>query len=400
MEKTARGNRLHIGLYGRTNVGKSTLVNKLTNQDVSIVSDIEGTTTDIVYKPMELLPIGPVVFMDTAGFDDKTELAHKRTKKTINSFDKADIAVVICDYNGWTDTELTIVKKINDKKIPIIAVITKTDISNISKDKLDIIKKYTEHIIITDYNDKNIINNFKEELSKIIPDNSSSQTVTGNLVKEKDVVILVVPIDKEAPKGRLILPQVQMIRELLDKNSISIVVKESELENTLNMLKIVPKLVITDSQAFKQVSEIVPQNIPLTSFSILLANFKGDISEFIKGAKALDNLKNNDKILFFESCTHHAIDDDIARVKIPKLIERKTNKTFSFEYHSGCNIPDNISDYSYIIHCGACMTNAKEVLSRIEIAKSMNIPITNYGIIIAYCLGILDRAAEPILKYY
>ena len=399
MKNTSRGNRLHIGLYGKTNVGKSTLINKITNQEVSIVSEQKGTTTDVVYKPMELLPIGPVVFMDTAGLDDDTKLSQKRTQKTISTIDKADVIAIVCDFEGWNDTDFELAKKANEMKTPILAVITKNDIKKISSEKLEQIKSFTENILFTSLDDKNLTSRLKSLLTGILPpDFFENKTITGDLVKEKDTVILVVPIDKEAPKGRLILPQVQVLRELLDKNAHAIVVKETELQSALSMLKEPPELVITDSQAFKEVSKIVPDSVPLTSFSILFANFKGDIETFINGAKALDNLKDGAEILFLESCTHHAIEDDIARVKIPKLIENKTGKKFKYTYHSGCSLPDDITKYSLAIHCGACMTNSKEVLSRIYKFNKANIPITNYGIIIAHCLGILDRAIKPILK--
>ena len=397
MEQTQRGNRLHIGFYGKTNAGKSTLINKITNQEVSVVSEQKGTTTDVVYKPMELLPVGPVVFMDTAGLDDNTKLGEKRIDKTLKTLDKTDVAVIICDGSGFTDEEKNLIKILNEKNTPFMVIINKNDINKIEDSKLDEIKKYTQNIICTGFSDKNITQKFKDELIKILPEDFiENKTITGNLVKEKDTVILVVPIDKEAPKGRLILPQVQMIRELLDKNAKAIVVKETELNEIIENLKSPPRLVITDSQAFKKVSEIVPENIELTSFSVLLANFKGDINVFKSGAQKLDELKENDKILFLESCTHHAIEDDIARVKIPKLIEKKTGKKFIYEYHSGCSIPDNIEKYSLLIHCGACMTNKKEVISRINYAQKLNIPITNYGIIIAHCLGILQRAVKPL----
>lgn len=400
MEKTSRGNRLHIGLYGRVNVGKSTLINNITKQEVSVVSEQKGTTTDVVYKPMELLPIGPVVFMDTAGLDDDTKLGKKRIEKTLKTIDKADVGVIVCDFEGFSDREIKTIELLKENNTPILVIVTKNDIKKISDKKINLIKKYTNNIILTQEKDKNLIQKFKEELIKILPDDfSKNKTVTGNLVKKNDTVILVVPIDKEAPKGRLILPQVQMIRELLDKGAKTVVVKETELKEILEELKSPPKLVITDSQAFKKVSEIVPDNIMLTSFSILLANFKGDINIFVNGAKEVEKLKDKDKILFFESCTHHAIDDDIARVKIPKLLEQKTGKTFIYNYHSGCSIPDNISEYSLIIHCGACMTNKKEVLSRISIAQKLKIPITNYGVIIAYCLGILSKAVKPLKLY-
>ena len=399
MENTSRGNRLHIGLYGKTNVGKSTLLNNITNQEISIVSEKRGTTTDVVYKPMELLPIGSVVFMDTAGLDDGTKLSKKRTLKAISTLDKADIAVIVCDYTGWNHTDFELAKKANDMKTPILAVITKNDLQKINNEKLEQIKKITKNILFTSLDDIDLTSRFKTILTDILPDNFiENKTITGNLVKGKDTVILVVPIDKEAPKGRLILPQVQVLRELLDKNIHVIVVKETEIQSALLMLKDLPNLVITDSQAFKEVSKIVPDTVPLTSFSILFANYKGDIETFINGAKALYNLKNGAEILFLESCTHHAIEDDIARVKIPKLIENKTGKKFKYTYHSGCSLPDDITKYSLAIHCGACMTNQKEVLSRIYKFKKADIPITNYGILIADCLGILNRATEILLK--
>lgn len=400
MENTARGNRLHIGFYGKTNSGKSTLLNKLTNQNVSIVSEQKGTTTDVVYKPMELQSVGAVVFMDTAGIDDLSELGKQRVEKTIQSLEKVDVAVIVCDYNGWSEEEIAIVNKLKDLKTnSILAVITKSDLKDISLEKLSLIQKYTSNIVITGNNDENFITNFNTQLIKAIPENLlQEKTITGNLVFAKDTVILVIPIDKEAPKGRLILPQVQVLRELLDKNVMTYVVKESELTQAIENLKENPKLVITDSQAFKKVADIVPSDIPLTSFSILFANYKGDLKTFVDGAYALAKLNNGDKILFLESCSHHPIEDDIARVKIPKLLEKKTGKTFEYSYHSGCSLPDDLSQYNLIIHCGACMTNSKEVLSRILIAQKQNIPITNYGVIISYCLGILDRTIEPLCK--
>lgn len=397
MENTSRGNRLHIGFYGKTNVGKSTLLNKITKQEISIVSEQKGTTTDVVYKPMELLPVGPVVFMDTAGVDDGTELSKKRSQKTKNTVDKADVMVIVCDYEGWDDTDFELAQKAKKMKTPVMAIVTKNDIQKISDEKLNQIKKITQNVLLTGLEDKDLTSRFKTLLTEILPsDFIENKTITENLIKEKDIVILVVPIDKEAPKGRLILPQVQVLRELLDKNAHAIVVKETELSSALSMLKKSPKLVITDSQAFKEVSEIVPDSVPLTSFSILFANFKGDIETFINGAKTLNNLKEGAEILFLESCTHHPIEDDIARVKIPKLIEKKTGKRFKYTYHSGCSLPDDISKYEFVIHCGACMTNRKEVLTRICKFKKANIPITNYGVIIAYCLGILERAIKPL----
>lgn len=385
--------RLHIGIFGKTNAGKSALLNRLTNQDVSIVSEIAGTTTDVVEKSMELLPVGPVNFMDTAGIDDKTALRDERIEKTLKVINRTDIAVIVCDYNGIDEYEKQLIEQITELKIPYLVVINKTDLEPISDKKLAQIKDYTENIIITSaYDDKDIVFKFKEKLVQMLPEEFvNSPAIAGDLIPPKSTVILVIPIDKEAPKGRLILPQVQTLRDLLDSSCLSYVVKESELKQALDNLKEPPALVITDSQAFKTVSEIVPENIPLTSFSILFARLKGDLYAFRKGTEAISNLKDGDKVLILESCTHHAIEDDIGRVKIPALLRKKTGKNLIIENFAGHDFPD-ISSYKLIIHCGACMTNRREILSRILKANEAGIPVTNYGITISYCLGILDRA--------
>lgn len=385
--------RLHIGIFGKTNAGKSALLNRLTNQDVSIVSEIAGTTTDVVEKSMELLPVGPVNFMDTAGIDDKTALRDERIEKTLKVINRTDIAVIVCDYNGIDEYEKQLIEQITELKIPYLVVINKTDLEPISDKKLAQIKDYTENIIITSaYDDKDIVFKFKEKLVQMLPEEFvNSPAIAGDLIPPKSTVILVIPIDKEAPKGRLILPQVQTPRDLLDSSCLSYVVKESELKQALDNLKEPPALVITDSQAFKTVSEIVPENIPLTSFSILFARLKGDLYAFRIGAEAISNLKDGDKVLILESCTHHAIEDDIGRVKIPALLRKKTGKNLIIENFAGHDFPD-ISSYKLIIHCGACMTNRREILSRILKANEAGIPVTNYGITISYCLGILDRA--------
>lgn len=391
--KTLKSMRLHIGIFGKTNAGKSALLNRLTNQDVSIVSEIAGTTTDVVEKSMELLPVGPVNFMDTAGIDDKTALRDERIEKTLKVINRTDIAVIVCDYNGIDEYEKQLIEQITELKIPYLVVINKTDLEPISDKKLAQIKDYTENIIITSaYDDKDIVFKFKEKLVQMLPEEFvNSPAIAGDLIPPKSTVILVIPIDKEAPKGRLILPQVQTLRDLLDSSCLNYVVKESELKQALDNLKEPPALVITDSQAFKTVSEIVPENIPLTSFSILFARLKGDLYAFRKGAEAISNLKDGDKVLILESCTHHAIEDDIGRVKIPALLRKKTGKNLIIENFAGHDFP-NISSYKLIIHCGACMTNRREILSRILKANEAGIPVTNYGITISYCLGILDRA--------
>ncbi len=393
--KTLKSMRLHIAFFGRTNVGKSTLLNKITGQDVSIVSDIAGTTTDVVEKSMELLPIGPVNFLDTAGLDDRTELGAARIEKTIKILDRTDIGVIVCDNNGIDDYETELIEKFNELKIPFIIIINKADINEISQNKLDDIKKYGDNILITSaLNDENLVFNFKKILVNLLPEDFvNSPKIAGDLIEPKSTVILVIPIDKEAPKGRIILPQVQTLRDLLDSNCMVYTVKDGELADAIQNLKTPPSLVITDSQAFKKVSEIVPPDIPLTSFSILFARLKGDLEAFIKGAKAIDTLENGDRVLILESCTHHSIEDDIGKVKIPNLLKKKTGKDLIIEHFSGHDFPD-ISGYKLIIHCGACMTNRREILSRILKAYKAGIPITNYGITISYCLGILDRAVQ------
>lgn len=393
--KTLKSLRLHIGIFGKTNAGKSSILNRITNQDVSIVSDIEGTTTDVVEKSMELLPIGPVNFLDTAGINDSTALSFERIEKTMKVLNRTDVAVIVCDYNGIDDYDKSLINKFNELKIPFIILVNKTDIQPVSDNVLNDLKNVSSNILLTSAkSDENLVFKFKEMIVKLLPDDFvNSPKIAGDLIPEKSTVILVVPIDKEAPKGRIILPQVQTLRDLLDSNCVSVVVKESELKEALENLKNPPALVITDSQAFKQVDEIVPDNIPLTSFSILFARLKGDLSAFAKGAEAIDTLEDGDKVLILESCTHHAIEDDIGRVKIPNLLKKKTGKELVIENIAGHDFPE-ISDYKLIIHCGACMTNRREILSRILAANQKGVPISNYGIVISYCLGILPRAMK------
>ncbi len=396
--KTLKSMRLHIGIFGKTNAGKSSLLNRITSQNISIVSEIAGTTTDVVEKSMELLPVGPVTFLDTAGINDATALGEKRFEKTMSVINRTDVAVIVCDFQGIDDYEKELIKKFEELKIPYLVVVNKIDEKPLSDEKFDEILKVVQddkRILKTSVKtDKDIVFRFKDALVKLLPEDFvNSPKIAGDLVPPKSTVILVIPIDKEAPKGRIILPQVQTLRDLLDSDCPVYVVKETELKDALDNLKTPPSLVVTDSQAFKQVSEIVPENIPLTSFSILFARLKGDLQAFIEGAKAIENLKNGDRVLILESCTHHAIEDDIGRVKIPRWLKQKTGKNLVIENFAGHDFPD-ISGYALVIHCGACMTNRREVLSRILIAQEKNIPITNYGIVISYCLGILPRAVK------
>lgn len=393
--KTLKSMRLHIGIFGKTNVGKSSLLNRITNQDVSIVSNIAGTTTDVVEKTMELLPIGPVNFLDTAGINDSTALSSERIEKTMKIINRTDVAIVVCDYNGIDDYERNLIEKFNELKIPFMIFINKTDEKYPSDSIIEDLKNYTKHILLSSVKtDDLIVFKIKELLVKLLPEDFvNSPKIVGDLIPQGSTVILVIPIDKEAPKGRIILPQVQTLRDLLDNNCVSVVVKESELKSAIDNLKFAPSLVVTDSQAFKNVSEIVPENIPLTSFSILFARLKGDLNAFSQGAKSIEKLQDGDRVLILESCTHHAIEDDIGRVKIPNLLRKKTGKSLIIDNIAGHDFPD-ISKYKLIIHCGACMTNRREVLSRILLASENNVPITNYGICISYCLGILPRALK------
>ncbi len=390
-----KSQRVHITFFGKTNSGKSSVINRITNQETSIVSAVAGTTTDVVEKSMELLPIGPVRLLDTAGIDDNTILASKRLEKTLKVINRTDVAVIVCDARGIDDYENDLIKKFEELNIPFLILVNKNDINPVSEAELSKIYTITPHVIVTSAcADKDIVFKIKNEIIKLLPDDFVIQPkIAGDLVPEGSTVILVIPIDKEAPKGRIILPQVQTIRDLLDSGCLSYVVKENELKQALDNLKEPPALVITDSQAFKHVSEIVPDSVNLTSFSILFARLKGDLAEFVKGAEAVEQLKDGDKVLILESCTHHAIDDDIGRVKIPRLLKQKTGKNLIIENYSGHDFPP-INGYKLIIHCGACMTNRREVLSRILTANKAGVPITNYGIVISYCLGILPRAIK------
>ena len=386
--KTLKSMRLQIGVFGKTNVGKSSFLNRVTNQEISIVSDVAGTTTDVVEKSMELLPVGPVTFLDTEGLDDESELGEKRVEKTMKVINRIDVAIIVCDFNGIDDYENELIKKFEELKIPYLIVENKCDIKKVE------LSGYANVLYTSVKDDEALVFKFKEALVKLLPDDFvNSPKIAGDLVPPQSTVILVIPIDKEAPKGRIILPQVQTIRDLLDSNCMPYVVKETELKQAIENLKTPPALVITDSQAFKKVSEIVPENIPLTSFSILFARLKGDLDEFIKGANAIENLKDGDMVLILESCTHHAIEDDIGRVKIPNLLRKRTGKNLVIHNYAGHDFPD-VKDYKLIIHCGACMTNRREVLSRILIANNSGVPITNYGVAISYCLGILPRAVK------
>jgi len=396
MQNTPRGMRLHIGIFGKRNVGKSYILNSLTSQNISIVSDIAGTTTDPVEKAMELLPVGPVLFVDTAGIDDEGKLGEMRVQKTLKILDRTDLAIIVSEGSEWSRFENELYEEFKKREIPVIPVFNKSDLGIINDENIAEIKNLNLNPIVTSAKNGEGINDLKKEIIKLAPEEfMNTPSIVSDLVPPGEMAILVVPIDLEAPKGRLILPQIQTIRDLLDNDSLTLVVKERELKDALSILNKPPHLVITDSQAFLKVSADVPREVKLTSFSILFARFKGDLTEFVRGATAIETLKPGDKILVCESCTHHAIGDDIGRVKIPRWLTQYVGGKLEFEHYAGHDFPENISDYKLIIHCGACMTNRREILSRIMRSKEAGVPITNYGLSIAYSLGIFERALEP-----
>ena len=394
--KAPKSFRLHIGIFGKRNTGKSSILNALTNQDVSIVSEIAGTTTDPVEKPMELLPLGPVLFIDTAGIDDVGDLGEKRVNKTFAVFDRTDLGVIVTNFNEWGEYEQKIVNELSDRAIPFIVIFNKTDLFD---ENIEITSKLNSAKIRFTKTSA-LKNTGFSELRKLLLDSAPADyidrpSILADLVGAGEAAVLVVPIDKEAPKGRLILPQVQSIRDLLDNDSFSIVVKERELREALSRFNKPPKLVVTDSQAFLKVAADTPPAIPMTSFSILFARFQGDLNEMVRGAMAIDKLKTGDKVLIAEACTHHPIGEDIGTVKIPRWLTQYVGGKLQIDNLRGHDFPDNISEYKIIIHCGACMWNRREMLSRIWKAKQANVPITNYGLTIAYSLGIFERALQP-----
>lgn len=395
LNETPRGDRVHIALFGRRNAGKSSIINALTGQNISIVSDIKGTTTDPVYKAMELLPLGPVVIIDTPGLDDNSELGDLRIQKTYEVLNKTDVALLVCDDSGIGSFEEEIISLITKKNIPYIIVLNKTDLKQFKPETVkEYERKYKVQALSVSANTGKGIDDLKIQLAKILPEDEDRFKVVGDLLQPSDFVVLVVPIDKAAPKGRLILPQQQTIRDILEADAISIVVKEYELRETLQNLGRKPRMVITDSQVFAKVSADTPADIPLTSFSILFARYKGDLSELVKGARAVESLKDGDTVLIAEGCTHHRQSDDIGTVKIPRWLRQHTGKQLNFEFSSGIKYPTDLPKYSLIIHCGSCMLNRREMHYRIHMAKENGVPIVNYGVLIAYLQGIIKRSLE------
>lgn len=399
MNQTPSANRTHIGIFGKRNAGKSSLINAITGQNYAIVSDVLGTTTDPVLKSMELLPLGPVVIIDTPGLDDEGELGALRIQKAYQILNKTDIAVLVIDASfGVTKEDSEILKRIHEKEIPCVIVVNKSDIyPNCNLEDLPL--PDSDSAILVSSKTGEHIHELKELLAQQASQDTIQKSIVADLLNPLDFVVLVVPIDSAAPKGRLILPQQQTIRDILEAKASAIVVQETELAETLNSLGKKPKMVITDSQVFKKVSAVTPDDILLTSFSILFARYKGNLKILVNGASALDSLKNGDRILISEGCTHHRQCDDIGTVKLPNWIRSYTKKEIEFEFTSGTEFPLDLSSYKMIVHCGGCMLNEREMKYRLKCAEDAKIPITNYGTCIAYINGILNRSLEPVKDF-
>lgn len=393
MNKTPRANRTHIAIFGRRNVGKSSVINALTNQSISLVSDVAGTTTDPVFKSMEILPLGPCVLIDTAGIDDVGALGAMRVERTYDVINKTDIGLIVFDVaqQEFAD-EQQLIKEFKKRKKPYLLVANKIDASD-RKDYQMVFPNDVVHLVSAI--DRTGIHELKEAIGTTLEIEEEKFRLVGDLIQPGDFVVLVTPIDKAAPKGRLILPQQQVIRDVLESDAIAIVTKEYELRETLMNLTKPPALVVTDSQAFLKVSADTPPEVPLTSFSILFARNKGDLTELVKGALAIEALKSGDKILISEGCTHHRQSDDIGTVKIPRWLRQHTGKDFEFLYSSGYSFPRELDDVQLVVHCGACMLNKAEMMHRIREVTTRNIPIVNYGVLISYVHGIFDRALAP-----
>lgn len=409
MNDTPSGERVHIGFFGRRNAGKSSLLNAVTGQELAVVSEVEGTTTDPVYKSMELLPLGPVMLIDTPGFDDEGGLGEQRVKKTKQVLEKTDAAVLVADASkGISDCDRELIALFKEREIPFIIVYNKSDLLDLKYDKVSAEnfsgekkpekqdKEAEEVNKIIDVIKTSVITGegiyeLKERLAALLPE-KEERHLAADLVKPMDVVLLVVPIDSAAPKGRLILPQQQVIRDLLEAGAIPMVVREKELSQALAKLSEKPALVITDSQAFEEAAAIVPEDIPLTSFSILMARYKGFLDIALEGVRAVDGLQDGDRVLIAEGCTHHRQCDDIGTVKIPRFLKKYTGRELVIETSSGTGFPEDLSPYALVIHCGGCMLNEREVLRRMRSAKRQGVPVTNYGIAIAQMKGILKRS--------
>ena len=398
MNQTPASERVHISFFGRRNAGKSSVINAITGQDLAIVSSVKGTTTDPVYKTMELLPLGPVMIIDTPGIDDEGELGALRVKKSYQVLNKTDIAILIVDSTtGKADADYALISRFIHKKIPYLIVYNKIDLLT-DQEVYDLAFSTRKEEVLVSVAANMNIHELKEKIASMKPEDSHKYPLIGDLINPEDLVILVVPIDKAAPKGRLILPQQQTIRAVLERGGLSLVVRDTELKSTLELFRsqgIKPKLVVTDSQAFARVSKDTPEDITLTSFSILFSRYKGELDAQLLGVNALSTVKDGDRILISEGCTHHRQCDDIGTYKLPKWIREYTGKEPVFEFTSGTEFPDDVTSYKMVIHCGGCMLNEREMKYRIACCQDQNVPITNYGIAIAQMTGILKRSLEP-----
>ncbi len=395
LNETPRGSRLHIAIYGRRNTGKSSLINALTNQEVAIVSSVPGTTTDPVFKSMEILPVGPVVIIDTAGIDDVGELGALRIKKTVRVLNKADLIILVLNEGQVLDKrEFDLVRKAGEQGVPVVGVLNKVDL-NPEADPAEFEQSLGIKVLPVSAVTRQGIDSLKQAIIRSAPKDWSAPTIVGDLINPGDTVMLVVPIDLAAPKGRIILPQVQTIRDILDHDAIALVVKEREIKKALAGLTEKPKIVVTDSQAFLKVDADTPKDVMMTSFSILFARYKGNLETLTAGALAVDRLRPGDKVLIAEACTHHRVADDIGTVKIPRWLRQQVGGELQFDWSSGIEMPEHLEQYQLIVHCGACMINRKEMLYRILQATSAGVPIVNYGVLIARMHGILRRALAP-----
>lgn len=391
MQDTPRANRLHIGLFGKRNSGKSSLINALTNQETALVSDVAGTTTDPVYKAMEIHGIGPCVFIDTAGLDDEGELGALRIRQTMRAMERTDVALLVCTGDD-IEKELEWNRLLKEKNIPVIWILNKADLlSDATATVRSIEKKCGQVPLVVSARTKQGMEDIRRSLIAKLPDETMSQGIVGRLVKEGDTVMLVMPQDIQAPKGRLILPQVQTIRELLDRKCLVMSCTTDKIDQMLQALVQPPSLIITDSQVFKTVYEKKPSASRLTSFSVLFAQYKGDINYYIEGANAIGCLTENSHVLIAEACTHAPLAEDIGRVKIPNMLRKKFGAGLQIDHVSGTDFPGDLNKYDLVIHCGACMFNRKYVLNRVAQARNQHIPMTNYGVTIAYLTGILDK---------
>ncbi len=398
LNETPRGSRLHIAIFGRRNAGKSSLINALTNQNVAIVSEVPGTTTDPVYKSMEILPVGPVVLIDTAGIDDVGDLGALRIQKTLAVVAKTDLLLLVIDpVHGISAYEEDIVAKARQSGVPVVGVLNKMDIyDHVQPADVDAMAaKLDTPVIAVSALTAQGIDRLKMAIIERAPKDWTHPTILGDLIAPGDVVVLVTPIDLAAPKGRLILPQVQTIRDILDNDAMTLVVKERELKAALARLKEKPKLVVTDSQAFLKVAADTPKDVQMTSFSILFARYKGNLEALTRGAMAIEELVPGDKVLIAEACTHHRVEDDIGTVKIPRWLRQLVGGALDFTWASGLELPQDLTKYKLIVHCGACMINRKEMLHRLMTAQAAGVPMVNYGVLIAHVLGILKRALKP-----